>query len=302
MSKWIKNPASNIIPLWVLPTLADLFQISVEDFVYRNYKEENGSNEESTDRITREMSDSVFKGYDGKYYCYFYPTISEEKNFLNGILEISKYINQVKLKIVYSNAKENDEIEEIEKEYVGTIEISKSLGACYCILKSNKLGEMSFLTFRHKYLNNKQNDCRMAEVLTVSAGESHYPTVQRMFISREEIQQKDLYLILPMLKLNCEEIIISKTNLEQLVKDFQLSQNFTDSIEEISTKEEYYILQEKKLKDRLEEFILHNDNSHNIFEYLIAVRERSIGYRYNKASRTVDNSLRDILLNKGYYK
>ena len=75
------------------------------------------------------------------------------------------------------------------KKYEGVLILSNPLQCCYCILKSDKLSEICFFIFRHIYLNNTQLDCRMAEVLTVSAGESHYPTVHRMFFFQTAIER-----------------------------------------------------------------------------------------------------------------
>ncbi len=318
INKYINKPHNNFIPVAVLLKICEIFNISLSELVEGDLSDDSEKlnaikvkdmKKHITDYIgadnnefVTELNNRVFKGYKGSYFCYLYPTISSEKNILTGIMTISpdNSPNEVtmRLKIVKENSKEK---KIIYKEYSGLLIMSKRMHNCYCILKSDKLSEICFLTFRHIYLNDAPLDCRMAEVLTVSAGESNYPTVHRMFFSREEISEEDLKLVVPMINLNCSEILISEQDLELLKKEEKIPSNILEQLSSKVECKQYYVLTENIFRSILE-LNLPKSKKKSIPQYISLLREKSLQYRYNKVSKKLDDNIRKMLLSMGYYQ
>jgi transcriptional regulator with XRE-family HTH domain len=166
-------------------------------------------------------SDDAFSGYLGKYYCYFYPTISTEEKLLTATLEFSsntiydeERVCDAKLVLDTKNFDDNRQL--IKKEYSGRLIISKPQTSCYCILSNPKIGEICMLSFYHRYYFSQKLLCRLANVLTTSIGDDRRPTVHRMLISRRELSEEFKDFIKAELLLNSAEIIIKEDCLKEI--------------------------------------------------------------------------------------
>ena len=166
-------------------------------------------------------SDDAFAGYLGKYYCYFYPTISTEERLMTATLEF--YPNTIyndervcEAKFIIDTKNYDDNKQLINKEYNGKLIISKSQTSCYCILSNPKIGEICMLSFYHRYFFSQKLLCRLANVLTTSIGDDRRPTVHRMLISSRELNEDVKDAIKAELLLNNEEIIIREDRFEEI--------------------------------------------------------------------------------------
>lgn len=248
-----------------------------------------------SDNLVYDISRSAFKGYLNKYFFYFFSTISTELKLLHGTLELYKHEdnNRCKVKLVLNTGKYDVEGNEITKNYEGDMIISISLSSCYCILTNQEIGEMCFIIFSHMFLFSNDMICRMASVLTTSSGENRRPTLHRMVLSKYEFNlQKnsdDLQFLQGQLRLNNSDIIISKSSYEKLRKNSTVLkscnlQNFFIDFERLNSLEEYYVIDETKLR---------NSKIPTISKILgiSLLRENSIAPKYNKISTKTDEYL-----------
>lgn len=318
INKYINKPNNNFIPIAVVLKCCEIFNVSIEELTQKDLTDNNVKANGATvinveeniaeyivdthNELVMDLNNRVFKGYKGSYFCYLYPTLSSEENILTGVMTISPDGFQNGITMSLKIVKESRGVKKIiYKEYSGMLIMSKPMHNCYCILKSDELSEICFLIFRHIYLNDAPLDCRMAEVLTVSAGESNYPTVHRMFFTREEIREEDLKLVLPMINLNCSEILISEQNLEELKKEEAIPINVLEQLSDRFTTEQFYVLKENNFRSILE-LSLPKSKKKNIPQYISILREKALTYRYNKVSKKLDDNIRQMLMSKGYYQ
>lgn len=312
-SKCQKRPENNFHSLPVILMCCDIFNVSLEELIKeeigQNFKIRNDqsiavnfskkSQNPQANELLTEINHRAFNGYAGTYYCYLYPTLSSEKNILTGIIKISGDSKDCSVTMDLNvPTKHGNDMNSYCKKYEGQLIISNPLQSCYCILKSDKLSEISFLIFRHIYLNSKQLDCRMSEVLTVSAGESHYPTVHRMFFSREQLKKQDLKLILPMLSMNCSDIILSESDMAALKKEMLIPQEILNQLEKQVTPKSFYVFKENLFRSIVEL----SGEKKKIPMYISILRDKALKYRYNKVGKKLDDTIRQLLIAQGYYK
>ncbi len=312
ISKYVNGSEGNYCSIPFLIKCCEIFDVSLEELVTQDLQEvaRGKGNKLSINNLKSnfdlaqeglitDINHQAFNGYVGTYYCYLYPTISSEKNVLTGIMKISDdsadYTVSVELNVP---SKQDPAARSFCKNYEGSLIVSNRLQSCYCILKSNKLSEICFLAFRHIYLNKTPLDCRMAEVLTVSAGESHYPTVHRMFFSRQQLKEEDLKLILPMLNMNCSDIILSEEDMESLEKEELIPQEILEQLKKQITPKSVYEFKENLIRS-ITELV---DDKKKIPEYISVIRDKALKNRYNKVSKKLDDTVRQLLISRGYYK
>lgn len=246
----------------------------------------------------------LFSSVLQSYYCYFYPTVSGENktidSMLTGTLTLESNGDSCKV-ILKINTKKKKDNNAVFKTYEGTAVISSAVQNVHCTLRSEEIGEYCYIIFRHFHLNYALQDCHMAAVLsTSSAGSSRdrYPTVLRMFLSREEIKAEDLKLLAPHLWLNYSRITISEEGLLAL-KD--ISDDYSEIVEDLFNKadQEYmFLFREKDVVSLAKNYL---DNT-EVNRFLTELRLQSYAYRYNKVSNTVESAVRDLLISLGYYK
>lgn len=247
------------------------------------------------DNLVCNTNRSAFKGYLGnKYFIYFYPTISSESKLIHGEMELKQSEeNRCKINLKLYTGKIDVAGNKITKNYTGDMIISIPLSSCYCILTNQSIGEMCFITFHHMFLFNYDMRCRVGAVLTTSSGENRRPTIHRMVISKHEFDLQedspDLHFLKGQLKLNDSQIMISKSSFEELKKYILVNspeefQTFFSSFEVLSTKEEYYIIDENKLLDS-------SFSVSTKIQCISLLREKSASNKYNKVSTKSDEYL-----------
>lgn len=256
-----------------------------------------------TELIT-DPSHSQFAGYLQRYYCYYYPTHSsenreEKENILKGVLELSaeKGYCRAFLKINTNTVNEHGDIN--YKKYDGYAAISTTVNSLSCIMYSTELCEFCFLMFRHFKLNFGKQDCRIAEVLSSSsAAEDRRPTVLRMLLSREEINDTDLKAVEPSFLLNYSTIAISGDNLQKIGDQSDAGRKIADAWMAEHDPEPMYFCKEDDMVSLASRYL----DKKETLEFIMNLRACSYAYRYNKVSMKADDAVRQILLARGYYK
>lgn len=184
----------------------------------------------NTSRLICDPKSQDMLPYLGEYYAYFLSTVSSEDKILSGKLVFSASQDNKRTLAFFSfeTGKKNAKSEPIKKEYIGELLLSPSMSAAYCTLKSEELGELSYLIFNYKYINYEKLECKVLLALTSSAGSNRVPTVHRMIITRSEIPMSSFDLIRGQLFLNDSEILISESSLERFLADKRLDRSFVD--------------------------------------------------------------------------
>ncbi len=237
-----------------------------------------------------------FSGYLQKYYCYFFPTLSNENKILTGELEFSSEKTYCKATFLLNTNKISNN-KPIIKSYSGCVILSTKVHSCYVILGSNKEGELSFLSFRHFDLRHQLLDCRMASVLTTGAGERHFPTIHRMLLSRSPIEKSTLQQLYPQLHLNDSKILIDESSLQELENVSEAYKNVINLLRNNSKPTSEYMFQEKFVVGIAEQFLAKKE----ALIFLLDMRSKSYKTRYNKVSNKLDETVRNFLLAEGYY-
>ena len=254
--------------------------------------------------LVTDPENDLFEGYLQDYYCYYYPTSSKENKennkILRGILKLEPEDGWCRATLKINTGSFSDCGEVNFKIYTGYAAIPAYGTTLNCIMYSDKLGEFCNLMFRYFKINFGKQDLRIAEVLSASlATENRRPTTHRMLLSREEIKDKDLQIILPALELNYSTLTVVKDRLESVGEISDDYQKIVNKIISESEKKETYFLAESDVKNIAKKYM---KTSIEIKEFIMQVRKVAYSYRYNKIGNKADTIVRDILLSKGYYK
>lgn len=161
------------------------------------------------------------KWYLGEYYFYYLSTASGEDKILKGKLNIEQENEFCSLTMLLNTGVKDMRGEWICKEYSGRILVSSALGVAYLILKSEAIGEICMLCFRHRNYSIQDMECRIGLVLTASAGESKEPTVHKSLLVRCPLSDEQSEALRPWLKLSGDTIRIEKKFLCKVLKQAQ---------------------------------------------------------------------------------
>lgn len=324
INKYLKHADTNFIPIAVLIKCGELFHVPLEKLILEDFSailenksrdvktfvhelnsqdnfDVSGQSQCANGDLIIDSNHSAFNGLYGNYYCYLFPTLSSDCTPLAGTFVLTNHNKTCEAHLRLPNRQKFSNTEQdTYKEYHGIVIISNSLHTCYCILKNNLLGEFCFLIFRHIYLTNRPLDCRMSEVLTVSAGEGHYPTVHRMFFSRQALSEEHLPLLLPHLNLNSSDIIIAEKDLIQMQKVATIPNSALSQLIQSSKPMPFYSFKEDYVFRLLEHYLPESEQS-DIQVYLSLIREQAISPHFNRINRQTDRNIRSLLLTLGYY-
>ena len=149
------------------------------------------------------------------------------------------------------------------------------------------------------FIRHQTLDCRMAEVLTTSAGERHFPTIHRMLLSRTPIKEEHIPHIIPHLYLNSSNISINKDEIQKLAEHSLQYQNLIEHLLHNVTPVEAYNLKEDYVLSNASQFLSSKEETRL---FLSELRNASHKMRYNKVSNKLDETVRELLLSLGYYK
>ena len=120
-----------------------------------------------------------------------------------------------------------------------------------------------------------------------------------MLLSKEEIKDVDLKTISPSFLLNYSTIAINEESLNKIAK---LSEDYNKIINELinsTPSQPIYFCKEDSIFTITQH---HLEKKEDILEFLMQLRALSYSYRYNKVGGKADETVRKILLAKGYYK
>ena len=280
------------IPALVLVTICEALEVDIQKLFWENMNEEKllGENySEKESKLVFVDKESEFEKYLGKYHCYFFPTISSEtmEDVLYGRLEfqLDQHTKECKANfILYTNTEDE---ETPPKEYRGRLLLSNSYNCCYCYLVNEVFGEVSFLLFEGFSSNSKSLSCRMAAVLTPSAGGTRDATCHRMFLSKKKLSQLGLSVVMPHLKINTAEIYITEENLKEFYSIMEVPEKFQKTINCLTEPEKFYVLREEHFWG----FNSRNMKGYNKFEFITKLREYSNVPNYHKIGKKVDDML-----------
>lgn len=235
--------------------------------------------------------------YYGSYYCYFFPTIKEEKGVIQGKFDIEKLDDEpyakVKLVLNIRNKEWGRKKHIIQKMYEGIMIISSKLSVCYCIISNAELGECNFITFRfNRALNTTDNQGGLAVVSTVSAGHEKVPTIHRMLISRKRLTKAMQKKLIPCLYLNRSDIVIEMNKLEEVIDAYDLSQEAKKTIKDNMKYRDLCVISESALKLAVEK----EANGCSVWEVISGVRGKAYNVKYNKISEKADRNVINLLL------
>ena len=145
------------------------------------------------DNIILNTDRPAFRGYlNTNYFTYFFSTVSGVREIIKGRISFSETASKrCCVEFTISTGKKDIQNNDIFKKYTGCMLISIPLSTCYCILKNEEIGELSFLNFQHMFILNESMRCRVCSVLTTSSGEPRRPTTNRMILSDYEFNLDD---------------------------------------------------------------------------------------------------------------
>lgn len=331
-NKMLNHPNQYKIPLIFLLQCSEYFNISIDTLLRENIsvyerKDPNSSSAVTLDKLVSKYEESqrsfqnnydsspsesafvtnpnsiLFRSVLQPYYCYFYPTASKENktidSVLQGTLEFKKDNNQCKVIFNIEPNKKDKTDRPIRKQYEGYAIISTSVSNLYCILKSEDIGEYCFLIFRHFHFNYELQDCHLAELLsTSSATKERYPTVLRIFLSKEKIKTEHIPLLAPHLWLNYSKIAITESNLSELMENCEQYKRIGEEIVKGADSDNVLFIKEKDAAAIARNHL----DKEEALKFITDLRSNSYAYHYNKVSDTANDNIHDLLVSLGYYQ
>lgn len=314
ISKYINKTLE--IPLSVAVALCEIFHVSISDLCHSEPIDESSEAETAIhpiptqgeaalcipklgDKFITDPADRDFSGYLQDYFCYFFPTLSSEDTILKGTLTLGedptrKNVCAATLKLDTNRKKNN---EPVYKTYTGCAIISSSVHAMYIVLSSPNEGEVCMLNLRHFYIRHHQLNCRMAEVITNAAGETHTPTVHRMLLSRQEISDQHLEYVKPHLHLNSSDILISEEALNAFRHESEQHDKLIGQLTYTTDKTTLYAFKEDFVRSNAKQLL----SKEQLPLFLTEIRAQSHKMRYNKVSSRADENIHNLLSMLGYY-
>ena len=282
------------ITLDTISTLAQVFDIDIIDLL---------TPQNSTTHITPFSSDSfitfpddaAFQGYLGTYELCFYKTSGKNSDLLHGTLVFDKStdgkycVASLTLPTGDTRMIDNQEVK-IEKKYTGMLVISKIVHSAYVFLYNEQ--DISILVLHHWYILNNDLKCAMANAITTSSGSNRRPTTHRACIVRGKIPSEALPAIKGQLLLNDADMLISHTELGNLIDSIEIPESFKTLLKNATSKEYYRLVKENLLIDSS------LFDEHENTRLISLVRSKSTAPRYNKISKRTDDSLFSLLFRK----
>lgn len=219
-------------PLSLIVHLCDIFHISLAELVDENFggAKQSGGNSPSGQVYSNDLlqlvpylgpnfvldpADPHFNGYLQTYYVYLFPSRMETETIRTGTLTLSPKGSVCEAVLKIHTNKFYDSKPYI-KVYRGCCIISTTVRAVYILLSNESKGELTFLNFTYFDLDKAPLNCRIAGTIVNATGSENPPTIQRLFLSRMEIQPEHLELMRPHLYLNSEYIRIRPEHLDAL--------------------------------------------------------------------------------------
>jgi|GEM_PF-4916038 len=220
----------------------------------------------------------AFKGYKGNYHVYFFPTEknSRDNELLHAVMKTEEEGELVKVKFILYTGQFKDG-KQITKEYQGNMIISLSVNAVYFQLKSEAEGEYCFLIIHHFFLNHNELDTCLGVAITSSSGEDKRPTMQRICLTRREMEKEKQEKLAGFLRLGDTKLFMYKRDYDALIRHNIFSKEFLDVLEQIKVEDTIYEFEEKLLLKEI------NGNKEFIKQYGV-MKNYIIGDKFDKIS------------------
>lgn len=235
----------------------------------------------SNETITYNPMDKAFQGYTGDYYIYFHSTNPNENKCLKGKMHLEGEGSFCRAALHLNT--DHGTVNGDSKEYQGYVFISPMQQVVYIILLNISIGEMCFIAFPHNQILSPKRrlECTIGMVLTVSSGiDSRLPTAHRIFLSRVELDKLSEKYVLAQLLMNKSLIRISKVQYDKMCREQEMDPGFLEAIQQHKTEQLYFEIEEKSLKQYLQD---HPDS----FRDLCRLREYSSSPKNNKINNSV---------------
>lgn len=246
----------------------------------------------------------LLKKYMQTYYCYYHSTVSSEndtnniqESLISGTLDIGPDGRRCKAILKIDTKKLDSDGKPEYKTYSGHVVLCPSVQSVNCILTLEE-GEFCFIIFRYSHLNQAKQECRLAEVLSISSRlDKRCPVVHRMLLSNEEIRKEDLEIIAPHLWLNSTEILLDESGLSKLA---ERSNKYDRVVKEVikNAPERIYCVDEISIEKMAANYLDQKD----LPMFITSLRSCSLNKRYNKVSRIADQRIHDMLSQRGYFR
>lgn len=249
--------------------------------------------------LITDARNNAFRGYLGQYHIYFYTT-KDEDYIHQGTFRLSEdaETHQCVVEFHFKTGGKNEQDQEIEKKYTGTACYSIQMQTIYCQIKSEEIGEISYLLFHYDFFTYQKLECRIAAAITVSSGIKRLPTMHKLLLTRKKLSNKELHILSGQLKLNNSEILISENNYRAFLQDPYLPKEFlqyfgsdeSDGKGFLSSvaKINYYSFNESLIRDS---FLAPKDK----MTVISLLRKYSISQRYNKVSAKAEEIIYKFL-------
>lgn len=234
-------------------------------------------------------------------YTYFFPTLSSDEGILSGNLRFDASDDKSKCvaRFSFETGKYNSQSKPIVKEYEGDLILSPTMSVAYCTLINEEIGEISYIIFNYIPILYEELCCRVALVLTASAGSNRMPTAHRMILSKEEISPQEMEILKGQLYLNESEILISESGLEGFFNDINLDQSFIEYFRKPNqdaiflglSPVPYYLFDESVIRNSF----LKPDVKNNAINL---IRQYSSSAKYNKVGSKCDELVYKFITSK----
>lgn len=257
-------------------------------------------------KIVVDPTDSHFSGYLQTYHVYLYPSKGLDTRIRTGTLKLQAK-NAVCEAVLEINTNKIRDGKPYIKSYRGRCVISTAMRSVFVLLTDQERGELSILNFRYHSLTTYPLDCRIACTLLNSTGVEHPPVVQRMFLSRTEIANEHIPLLLPHLHLNNGIIRVQKDQLDAMREEHGIYQVVIDELIRTYHPAPVYHFDEDDVLSAARRCLsedgipLRNPEDPRVNLFLTRLRALSDSDRFNKASRQADHLSRRMLRSLGYF-
>lgn len=233
-----------------------------------------------SDKSTRK-----FKKYDGNYYFYFLPTVSNDHSEIN-IAKLSIRDGMVNMSIGTDHG---------DKTYLGKMHLSQTYNIGYINLVGQKFGELISLSFFDPIINdpNTQVAFLIGGMLSISSGDlKRFPVFSRFILSRKEISNIKNTAIRANLLLNTKYIVIEHDKLVEEIAKLKLKEKNQEIIERITNaffKRQCYIIEESFIVNTIQRDYALSFNE--TMELLDVLRLSSITDANSKINKVLDSRL-----------
>jgi hypothetical protein len=240
-------------------------------------------------RLIYNSNDPAYNGYINTFHVYFISTNDAEADkIIHGELTTSAAKNAgtctATLKL-HINNKNLDDASFFE--YTGNFFISRQHCMCFN-LRSIEYGDVWNIAFIHNELNKNTLSCAMGCAVTLSSRNPRYPTIHRVCISQQELNDDTLNYVRGHLRLSNKNITISKKALEDFKKENAgtIDQSFLNNLEySVSQSEEFYVIPKTGLKDRVG-----NETYSQMLALLLSYSEMETNFKIkNDDDRNLEN-------------